>query len=356
MKSRFTKSAIFLIAVFIFSAFSAFAQETESVVVDEVIAQVNDGVITLSRVKREMQNAVDSLVQKGAKPEEAKAEVEKKKGELIANMIHEELLLQKGKELVGVENDVEAQINQEFTRIMKEQNIKSLSELYKEMEKVGVKPDDLRETWRKQFTRQIVFQSDVDRKVYFGWSNKEVKDYYERNKDKFTKPETVTLSEIFLSYAGREPGAVKQKADQLIAELRKGGADFVKVALENSDTPNVAQNKGAVGTFNVKELNENVLTAIKGVKTGDYGKLETDEGIEILRVDARVDASNESIFKENDVRSAMTYEKIPDERKKYMSTLVKDAYIKISDSYKPIVSPYLYLEDTNKTAVSKTGK
>ena len=135
MKIRFTKSAVLLVAILIFSAFSAFAQENESVVVDEVIAQVNDGVITLSRVKREMKNAVDSLVQKGSKPEEAQAEVEKKKGELIASLIQEELLLQKGKEL-GVEQEVEARINQEFTRIMKEQNIKTLSDLYKEMEAV----------------------------------------------------------------------------------------------------------------------------------------------------------------------------------------------------------------------------
>lgn len=353
MKFRFTKSAFLMAAVLIFSAFSAFAQETESVVVDEVIAQVNDGVITLSRVKREMKNAVDGLVEKGAKPEEAKAAVEKKKGELIANLINEELLIQKGAE-IGVEKDVDMQIQQEFVRIMKEQNIKTLAELYEEMKKVGVNPDDLRENWRKQFTQSAVFQNDVDRKIYFGWSSKEIKDYYAQHKDKFTKPESVTLSEIFLSYAGRDMDAINKKADQLIASMR-GGADFAKVAVENSDNPEVAKTKGLVGTFNVKELNEKVSGVIKGVKAGDYTKLVNDEGVEIIRVDTRSNAGNESVFSENAVRLEMTTEKIPAERKKYLATLVKDAYIKISDSYKPIVSPFLYTEDS-KTAALQTGK
>ena len=43
----------------------AFSQETQTRVVDEVIAVVNDGVITLSRVKRESKSIVDTYVQEG---------------------------------------------------------------------------------------------------------------------------------------------------------------------------------------------------------------------------------------------------------------------------------------------------
>ena len=74
---KFLNSAMFLVAVLIFSSFPAFAQETEAVVVDEVVAQVNDGVITLSRVRREMKQAIEGLVADGKKTkEQAKAEVE----------------------------------------------------------------------------------------------------------------------------------------------------------------------------------------------------------------------------------------------------------------------------------------
>ena len=40
---------------------------------------------------------------------------------------------------------------------------------------------------------------------------KEIKEYYAANKAKFTKPATVTISEIFLSFAGRDKEEVKKE-------------------------------------------------------------------------------------------------------------------------------------------------
>jgi hypothetical protein len=354
MKVRFFNNAILMIAVLVLSAVSAFAQESEAVVIDEVVAQVNDGVITLSRIKREMKNSVDSLVAQGKTPEAAKAEIEAKKGEIIASLINEELVMQKGKE-IGVDAQVDIQINQRISQIMKEGNIKTLDALYQEMEKANVRPDEFRDNLRKQLTKDMVYQRDVDQRVYHGWSNAEIKAYYEANKAKFTKPETVTISDIFLGFAGRDPEAIRKKADQLIASLRAGG-DFAKAAVENSDSPNVAQTKGVVGTFPVKELNENVSNVIKNVKAGEITKLETEEGIEIIRVDARTNASAESVFSENAVRSAMTYEKIPEQRKTYLKDLRKEAYVKISESYRAMVMPHLPAVEENKTAAKKTTK
>ena len=54
-----------LLATFTVGGIVVSAQESEERVVDEVVAQVNDGVITLSRVNREMKNIVESEVQQG---------------------------------------------------------------------------------------------------------------------------------------------------------------------------------------------------------------------------------------------------------------------------------------------------
>jgi len=353
---RYTRSAIFLIAVLFLTNFSASAQETEAKVVDEVVAQVNDGVITLSRVKREMKAATDSYIAENQKtPEQAKVEIEGKQGELIANIINEELLLQKGKELSGIEPDVQAQINQRFLQIMKEQNLKTLDALYKEMEKSGVNYEDIREVWRKQITRDAVFQREVDSRVYGGWSSKEIKNYYEANKAKFTKPENITISEIFLGFAGRETEAVKEKAKQIVAQARSG-ADFGKLAEENSDRPDAKTNKGKAGTFNVKEMDTRFVKPLQNVKAGGLtDPIEIEEGMEILRVDARTQASSESFFDENEVRKAMTYEKLPEERRKYMATLREESYIKINETYRPMVAPILFA-DQRKVEAKKPGK
>ncbi len=321
------------------------AQETETKVVDEVVAQVNDGVITLSRIRRETKDIVEGKVQAGEKREDAQKAVDAKQGELIANLINEELLIQKAKE-IGVADEVEATLNQRFVEIMKQYDLKTLDALYEEMRKQNVDPVEMREIWRKQATREKVIQREVQAKIYWDSSGKQLKDYYEKNKSKFTKPETVTLSEIYLNYAGRDEAAVRAKAKDLVSQLRNG-ADFVKLVEQNSDRPNAAQNKGKADTVAVKELDEKFAKAIKDLKAGSYtDPIEIDGlGITILRIDERSAASNESQYDENAVRLEIMRERAPEEQRKFMSQLRNDSYIKISESYRPLVSPILFADE-----------
>ncbi|HVF30862.1 MAG TPA: peptidyl-prolyl cis-trans isomerase, partial [Pyrinomonadaceae bacterium] len=332
------------LALLAFAAVVSPAQETEERVVDEVIAQVNDGVITLSRVKREAKGIVDIEVQQGKKREDAEKLMEEKRGEMIANLIHEELLVQKAKEL-GLESEIDASVNRRFLQIMKENNMKTLDALYQQMEQSGVNAQEVREIWKKQATRDLVLQKEVQSKIYWGASGKEVKDYYEKHKARFTKPETVTVSEIFLSFAGRDENSVRQKAEQLVTQLRAGG-DFDKIAKENADPGVVTQGRGK-DTLRATELSELLSKALKDVKVGGYTNPIAAEqlGVVILRVDAREKASTESYFDENAVRMAITVEKAPEEQKKFLATLRGDSYIKISDSYRPLVSPILFADD-----------
>ncbi len=324
------------------------AQETETKVVDEVVAQVNDGVITLSSVTREIKEAVDTKVQEGMKREDAQKLIAEKRGELIANLINEELILQKAKEL-NVESEVEADINGRFVQIMKQYNLKTLDALYEEMRKQGADPIAIRELWRKQSTRDRVLQKEVQSKVYWAATSKDLKDYFEAHKDKFTTPATIGLSELFLGFAGRDEAAVRAKAKKLVADIR-GGADFVKLVLENSDRPDAAKSKGKVDVLPIKDLNEKYAGAIKGVKVGGVtDPIEADDtGVSILHVDEMTDASSESQFKEEAVRMEILKEKIGPAQKTFLAKLREDSYIKISDSYRPIVSPILFADERTK--------
>lgn len=341
---KFLNSAILLIAFLFLMNFSAAAQETDLKVVDEVVAQVNDNVITLSGLKREAKEIIESLVKQGKTQEQAQAEVDSKMGELIANLVNEELILQKGKEL-GLDAEVDAEINQRFLQMMKENNLRTLEKLFEAMRGEGLEPDAVKEMWRKQLMKDFVLQRDVDSKVYWGISTKELKDYYEKNKAKFTKPETVTISEIFLSFAGRDEAAVREKAKKIVEQIRAGG-DFEKLAVENSERQDVQTTKGKVGVLKVSELTEVFAVPLKGLKIGEVtNPIEIAEGIEILRVDDRSAASNESVFDEVEVRKAITYERLPEERKKYLAALRQESYIKINDTYRPLVAPILFAEE-----------
>jgi len=320
-------------------------------VIDQGVVQVNDVVITLSRINREVTNAIDSLVREGKTKEAAAQEIESKKGRLIASIIEEELVMQKGKEL-NMERDVEARINQQFVQQKDELKLKSLDELFAAMRQQGIDPDDIRRALRSQITREWVFQSQVDDQVRWGISDKDVKDYFEQHKAEFTAPATITLSEIFLSFAGSNVDAVRTKAKDIVAKLRSG-EEFAKVAIENSDRPSVAQDKGSVGTIEVSQLSETFIKPLENVKVGGISDpIELDEGIEILRVDGKTAQGTESNFDENKVKIAILRERVPPARKNYMKILKDDAYIKIADSYRPIVTPFLNDDTPEDTTAS----
>ncbi|MEQ1606938.1 MAG: peptidyl-prolyl cis-trans isomerase [Pyrinomonadaceae bacterium] len=340
----FKKVFLLSLAALLFSL-PAFAQETQTRVVDEVVAVVNDGVITLSRVKREAKSAVASLIQEGKNAEEAQKIVDEKQGELIAGLINDELLIQKAKE-GGLDSNIEASLNVRFREIMKQYDLKTVEELYAQMEKSGVDPKQIREDWRKQATRDRVIEKEVQMKVYWAANGKDLKDYFEKNKVKFTTPETVSFSEIFLGFAGRDEKAVRDKAKQITAELKAGG-NWDKIAKDNSDAGVITNGTGKVEKLRVKDLVEVISKPIAGLKAGEYtAPFDVEQlGVGILRIDERQQASSESVFDENAVRMAIMTEKIPDEQKRFMAKLRENAYIKISDAYRPLVAPLLFADE-----------
>jgi len=317
------------------------AQEGEPVVVDEVIAQVNDGIVTLSQLKREMKERVETLKQNGMTGPQAMAEVEKKKAELIAVLINEQLLLQKGKELDFTQR-IEDEVNKRMLQVAKENSITSMDKLCQAMKEAGLDCEETRRTMRIEIMKQAVLESEVDSKLFYGFNSDELHKYFDAHKDKFIKPESVDLSEIFLSLAGKPEADVKARAAELVKQLR-GGADFCTLAAAYTERPATnGQKPCKIGLFAIPDLRPDIAGAIKDVKAaGVSDPLKTDEGYQILKVDARNAGSSTATFNENQVRGAMTEERIGKERENYLQGLRNDAYVKIADTYRPSVEPLL---------------
>ena len=349
MKSKFLILTNILFAIAIISAnqLQAFAQEGELQVIDEVIVQVNDDVITLSRLKRETKERVEALKQSGMPEAQALAEAAKKQFELVAILINEQLLLQKGKEL-DLAGDVEAAVNSRMLEIAREQGITSMEKLEQALIANQMNPNQIRQTMRAEMMKQAVFSQEVDRRLYLNFSVDEVKKYFEANRDKFRKAETVTLSEIYLSTTNKDDAAVKARATELVTQLR-AGAEFGALAAANSEREKngvrtATQDKGRVGTFEVPNLRDDIATLIKNMKPGTVtDPIKTQEGYQILRVDERAAAGTTPTFNENQVREAMMIERQPKEREAYLQKLRNEAFIKISETYRASVEPLLKL-------------
>ncbi|HYJ87964.1 MAG TPA: peptidyl-prolyl cis-trans isomerase [Pyrinomonadaceae bacterium] len=362
MKYKFLSLAIACAFLFVLIPPSATAQEGELRVVDEVIAQINDDVLTLSMLRRETKERIESLKQGGMTDQQAADEVTKRQAELIATLINEQLLLQKGKEL-QLTSDVEAEVNRRMLEVAKEQGITTIEKLDAAMRASGVDPQSTRQALRTEIMKQMVIQQEVDRKIFFGLTMDELKKYFQANQLKFRKPENVTLSEIFLSSAGKNEAEVKARALELVRQLR-AGADFGSVAAANSEREMngvriAPENKGKVGAFEVPNLRQDIADAVKNVAAGGVSEpLRSNDGYQILRVDERVPGSATAEFNENRVREAITIERSPKLRDDYLQSLRDDAYIKLSANYREAVAPILKLapEKTADNSSTQTAK
>jgi len=341
MKFKLLICMMFLLAAFGIAPSPARAQEGEPVVVDEVIAQVNDGVVTLSQLKREMKERVETLKQNGMTEQQANSEVEKHKPELIATLVNEQLLLQRGKELDLTER-VEAEVNKRMLEVAKENGITSIDKLHEAMVAAGLKPDEIRQTMRIEIMKQAVLEGEVDSKLFYGLTQDELHKYFDTHQATFLKPESIEISEIFLGLAGKQEADVKAQAIKLVAQLR-GGADFCTLAAAYTDRPATAGKKPCkVGLFQVPDLRPDIAAAVKRVNPGGVSEpLKTDEGYQILRVDARTAGSNTPTFIENSVREVITRERSPKAREDYLQQLRNDGYVKIAENYRAAVEPLL---------------
>ena len=360
MKSKlftFGWTAIAAVVLVLASVPAVLAQEGEPVVIDSVIAQVNGDVIMLSTLKRESKEAVIAFTQQGTTEQKAMEEVTKRQPELIASLIDELLLVQKGKEL-NLTEDVETEVNREMLRVMTSQGFKTIAEMEEAMRREQIDPASIRSTLRTQYMKNAVLSREVDAKLFYGPSMDELKKYYDAHRDKFRKPESVTLSELFLSLAGKPEAEVRARATQLLTQLR-GGADFKTLAAANSErldqngNRSATKTNGLIGTVALPDLKPEFADAIKNIPAGGVTEIiRTDEGFEIIRVDARVPASDSKGFDENQVREAITVESREKERIDYIRNLRKDAYIKLSKEYEATVGPLLSIGGTSTKAAN----
>jgi parvulin-like peptidyl-prolyl isomerase len=345
-------SIVFLASLCAFFS-PALAQEAgEPVVIDEVIAQVNNDIVTLSMVRRETAQAVRSLMQQQNMTEQqATEEVARRQPELIAGLIVEQLLVQKGREL-GFAEDVEAEVNRRLLELGRQQNLTTVQALEEAMRASNIDPAEFRQSARRGIMQSMVLSREVDARIYYGLTSEELRRYFDQNRERFRRPEMLTLSEIFLTIEGRQEAEVRARAESIVQQARAAGADFGALATANSDRAETRAARGRIGAFSLSEISRpEVASAIRTLQAGGVtNPIRLNDGFLILRVDERTPVV-EPTFEENRVREAILEERAPREREAYRRRLFQEAYVQINENYR---APIEAVINRNTTASAPT--
>lgn len=329
---------------------SAQAQQDPELV-NEVIAQVNNDIITRADYLNALHDFRDELGRQMAGKSEAEinAEYEKMKPTVLDLMIEDLLLEQKCKEM---NIDVEAQVNQELIQIAQQNGFKDPIAFEQQMKAQGIDPDEARRQLRKNIQHHEVLEREVYMPLFQKITEKEKHDFYDAHKDAFIVQGDVVLSEIFLKIDNETANEVEQRAKRLVAELRAGG-DFQEAVAKNSapDQPSRANN-GKMGSFKLEDLKPDVKAAIANLKTGEItDPIRAQNGFQIIRLDERQEAVVHK-FEEPAVQRSITgelaKERFMDAQKKFTKSLREDAYVYIKPGY--VVAEAAAPEKTDKQA------
>ena len=319
--------------------------------VEDIIARVNDQIITRSDFDRAQRELDDEARHRGATMQET-SEAHK---DLLRNLIDQQLWLSKGKEM-GINGETE--LIQKLNEIRKQYNMETLEDLEKAAREQGVSFEDFKANIRNQIITQQVMRDQVGRRVQF--TPGEVQRYFEQHKQDYSQPESVRLSEILVSApapaAGAQPDdpaaleAAKAKADDIEAKLHAGG-DFSQLAKTFSDGPTAAEG-GDLGQFRRGTLAKVLEDRTFALKSGQYtDPIRTKQGLVILKVAQHVPGGVPE-FKdvEQDVEQAYYMARMEPAMRDYLTKMREDSYIDIKPGFtdtgaspkqtKPIYSAY----------------
>jgi peptidyl-prolyl cis-trans isomerase SurA len=293
-------------------------------VVEEIVAIVNDDIITLSDFKTQYDLEVQGLKAQQVSQEQYDKDFAQLKKGLLDKMITELLLLQKAKEL-GL--NVQEQIKGMIEKIKTDNNIASDADLRRAIEQSGMSY----ETWLKQYEegtmRMGVLYTEVERSIAL--EDAEVVQYYKKNPAEFTTPTEYKLNAIYLAGEGRPADEIEKLKAAIDAKL-KAGTSFTDTAAELSDPP-MKDAKGDLGTFKAGEL-ETVLEApVERLKAGDTtGWINNKNGWYLLKLVERKDSFLRSFDdSRKEVETKLYNQKRAVKGEAYIKTLRDKSFVKI---------------------------
>jgi peptidyl-prolyl cis-trans isomerase SurA len=316
-------------------------------VIEEIVARVNNEIISRTEYIRSRDQVKQDIQQQN--PANADREFAEKEKDVLRDLIDQQLLLQKGKDL-GITGDTE--LVKRLDEMRKQMNLGSMEELEKAAEAQGASYEDFKQNMRNQIITQKVIGQEVGQKL--SMNKEEEKKFYDDHRAEMEQPEQVRLSELLIApkattkpaigadgkpvppseaEAQAELEAAKATADSLLDQLHKG-AKFADLAKKYSDGPS-AKDGGDLSYFKRGTLSKELEDKVFALNAGDVTDvIRTKQGYVILQTTEHQTAGIPP-FKEVEprIQDALYMQKLQPALRAFLTTLREEAYIDIKTGY-----------------------
>lgn len=306
----------------------------EAKVVEEIIARVNNEIITRSELEKAKSQAAEDAQQDCSgrcTQEQLQVAMEDRQKYALRDLIDQSLLAQRGKDMgLNVEPDVVKKLDD----IRQQNKLKDLDELEKAVTTQGINWEDFKSNIRNRLLTQEVIRREVGSHITIG-HDEEMK-YYEEHKADFVRPEQVALRAIEIKTEGKKESEIpelKAKAEKLLQRV-KDGEDFGELAKRFSDG-STAQQGGFLGVYKHGELSKELEDTVFKMKKNELTPvIETKQGFLILQVLEHYDEGEQSFSKvENEIMDKLYTEKMEPAMREYLKTLREQSYVVIKPGY-----------------------
>ncbi len=283
---------------------------SSSVVVDRVIAVVNDEIITMSDLQRE-----------AAKLKDAKSDERL----LLEEMINRKLQLAAAKH-AGLDV-TDKEVDDALEDIKRRNNLTS-KDLIAELAKDGMTLEQYRAELKEQMTLSRVFNKQVRSSIAL--DEAELREYYERNKKDFSLPEEIRVRQILLTVPDKasrtQIAAVKERAAQ-VYERALRGEDFVSLVREFSYGP-ARRDDGDLGFMPRDHVLPEIAEAVKPLSPGSIvGPVQSSMGFHIIKLEEIRKPVRPFEQVKDEIANIIYKQKIEIAYRSWLQTLRSESYI-----------------------------
>ena len=256
--------------------------------IDRIVAEVNDDVITLSELDEEGESFI-RLILTEAPPEEREQALEQAYQDILDGLIDKLLISQEAARqgIVVTEEETENAVN----NIIENSNL-SREAFFTELENKGISRETYLGNIKSQIYQNKIITLDVRSKIVI--TEEMILDYYDNTYTRRVEEGGYYLLQIGIGLdeasADADPLALQQKKMEArqkaerVHKLARSGQDFKELARSFSDLPSAADG-GDIGVFNESDMASYMQQAVLKLEPGEISPIvESPVGFQFFKL------------------------------------------------------------------------